>query len=319
MGSLELIENNLYTQTVDKDEKMDEIVDIPPEKAQSTPEGTTENLQALREGRGLSLSDIFSATRISVVNLTALENGDFKNLPPPIYTKSIISNYSRMVGIDEKPLLDQYERHIAATSKPAEASEVKNQWPERNLRYWLLYGSLAVAMTVGIIVLTVFFYHKGKPSNATAPVPVAQSAPATATVQPAGGQLPRANTLQTVVESPPAVGAAPTVPARPGPEQAAPNGSPSPVSEQKNRYSLTIKAHELTWIRIVEDKKSSSEALLKPGEQIERKAAEGFRLEIGNAGGVDVSFQQKPLGPLGKRGEVVVITLPAEKPGQIAN
>jgi hypothetical protein len=67
-------------------------------------------------------------------------------------------------------------------------------------------------------------------------------------------------------------------------------------------------------MRIVEDKKNSREVLLKPGEQIERRAMEGFRLEIGNAGGVELTFQQKHLGPLGRHGEVIAISLPMDNP-----
>ncbi|MGZ3580241.1 MAG: RodZ domain-containing protein [Syntrophales bacterium] len=49
--------------------------------------------------------------------------------------------------------------------------------------------------------------------------------------------------------------------------------------------------------------------LLQPGEKIEREASQ-FIIIVGNAGGIDITFQGKSLGNLGKEGEVVHITLP---------
>ncbi len=59
----------------------------------------------------------------------------------------------------------------------------------------------------------------------------------------------------------------------------------------------------------------SYQVLLKPGERIERTAADFFLLDIGNAGGVNLTFQGKPLGSLGKQGEVIHVRLP-ERPAE---
>ena len=273
---------------------MNDIKNITQTNTGSAPAETGEDLKALREVRGLSLNNIFDTTRISIFNLKALENGDFESLPPPIYTKSFISKYAKMIGIDEKPLLDRYEGYLATTSKPVETKEVRKPWPENSRRYLLLYGSLAVVIVVGIIVLTVFLYHGEKPPPPASPgeKPVVENAAPPA----ANSAAPTANLPQKTA----AVSSAPEK-----------NVSPSPDQIPKDKYHLIIVARELTWIRIVTDKKSSREVLLKPGEKIDQRASESFQLKIGNAGGVDLFFQEKPLGPPGKRGEVVVMSLPA--------
>ena len=278
---------------------MNDNNDISNAKMGSGPENIFENLKEQRESRGLSLHDIFAITRISIINLTALENGDFKSLPPPIYTRSFISKYVLAIGIDEKPLLDVYERYLATTSKPVKITEVRKPWPEDSRRYWLLYGSLSIVIAAGLIVLALFLYdHKDKPN-----------APSS---QPVSGHVA------------PSVSNRPEAPATFSQRKTAADSTPEkivqPSSDQglKNIFRLIIEARELTWIRIVKDKKDTSEILLRPGEKIEREASDSFLLDIGNAGGVDIYFQGRPLGALGKHGEVVHIRLPTEERGENA-
>ncbi len=279
-----------------------------------------ESLKSVREGRGLSLQDIFNTTRISLVNLAALEDEDFARLPPPIYTKDFISKYSRTVGIDEKPLLIRYDRYMTTLNRPAEPIEIKNHWPENRMRYWFLYGSLALVVAVGIIVLATFLNHGNRPAaspTVTAPPlppPPVETATAKAGTPTAVQNGPAPSAL------PPTTAAAKPAPARPPATVAAvvpisaANAVPPADTDKQYKYHLLIRATETTWMRIVEDKMNSREVLLKPGEQIERRAMEGFRLEIGNAGGIELIFQQKHLGPLGRHGEVIVVSLPRENP-----
>jgi len=50
--------------------------------------------------------------------------------------------------------------------------------------------------------------------------------------------------------------------------------------------------------------------MLKPGDKVEKTASESFQLDIGNAAGIDVIFQGKSLGSLGKQGQTLHIRLP---------
>lgn len=295
---------------------MNDNNDISYEKTGSGSENIFASFKEQRESRGLSLLDIFAATRISVNNLGALEDGDFKSLPPPVYTRSFITQYTRTIGIDEKPLLDIYDSYLAQVSKPVKITEVQKPWPEENRRYWLLYGGLAIAIAAGLIVLASFLYnHKGKPL-VTASLPVSEDiAPpvATKTEIPSSKpfQEPATLSLATKTEVPFAFSQTETT------TDSAPGKIVQPLPEQglKNIYRLIIEANELTWIRIETDEKEVSEILLRPGEKIERKASKSFLLDIGNAGGVSISFQGKALGALGKHGEVVHIRLPDQEQG----
>ncbi|MGZ6248241.1 MAG: DUF4115 domain-containing protein [Syntrophales bacterium] len=70
-----------------------------------------------------------------------------------------------------------------------------------------------------------------------------------------------------------------------------------------------MEARDVTWLRVTADNNPPYEILLQPGEKIEREASQ-FIIIVGNAGGIDIAFQGKSLGNLGKEGEVVHITLP---------
>lgn len=60
----------------------------------------------------------------------------------------------------------------------------------------------------------------------------------------------------------------------------------------------------------MDDGQSSSEVDLDQGETKTYKALKSFKLKLGNAGGVQVQFNGKPLGILGTTGQVVEIQLP---------
>jgi hypothetical protein len=80
--------------------------------------------------------------------------------------------------------------------------------------------------------------------------------------------------------------------------------------ESEETYHLIIEARELTWIRIKADHNQSSQMILKPGQKVERFASDRFVVDVGNAAGIDVTFQDRSMGNLGEQGQVVHLTLP---------
>jgi hypothetical protein len=76
-------------------------------------------------------------------------------------------------------------------------------------------------------------------------------------------------------------------------------------------YQIIMAARDLTWLRVTTDNKPPYEVLLQPGEKIERYASH-LVIDIGNAGGIDITFQGKSLGNLGERGQVVHLKLPQD-------
>lgn len=73
-----------------------------------------ETLVKLRRERGKTLVDMEGSTRIMGRALSALENGRWDELPAPVYVKGYIQNYASVLGVDPKPLLEEYERDTSA-------------------------------------------------------------------------------------------------------------------------------------------------------------------------------------------------------------
>lgn len=268
---------------------MDEKKEMKPDRA--SPQETILDLKAVRETRGLSLQAIFETTRVGIDNLTAVENSDYHRLPPPVYARNFIRKYAQAIGVDEKPILDRYKKHLESLNPPQEGTEVRKPWPEADRRYRFLFMSLAAVIVAGILVSALFLYDRaGQPPS---PAPAVEPPPAKVVPAPA-----------EAVSSPPAR----TTAAEPAPTSV--EKPILPPAAAGKMYHLIVEARELTWIRITEDRNPSYQALLKPGDKMERMASDFFRLDIGNAGGINLTFQGKPLGSLGKRGQIIHMRLP---------
>ena len=228
---------------------MDEKKDIPAEEKVPPPRETFPELKEMREARGLSLKDVFEMTRVSLINITAVENSDFDRLPPPVYARNFIRKYARAVGIDEKPILDRYEKHLESLKPPQEETEVRKPWPETGRRYRFLFMSLAAVIAAGILVSAIFLYDQGgKPPS---PTPAVESPPA------------------QVIPVPAQTTAVPDAPAQIMASKSAPTPAGKsilPPAAAGKIYHLVIEARELTWIRITEDRNPAYQALLKPGD-----------------------------------------------------
>jgi cytoskeleton protein RodZ len=268
------------------------------------------DLKAAREARGFSLNDVFYATRVSMINLTTLESWDFDRLPPPVYTRNFIRKYAQAIGVDEKPILNHYERHLEGLKPPREEEEIKKPWPKTGWRYFFLLGSLTIAIVAGILVYTLYvddqFSRLFPPSQSGESTPSAQVGPAPSLDPP-----PMSQTEPIPLPPPVVATTAAATMVIPVPE--VPATLPSSENVTKKALHLIIEAKELTWARITEDRNSPSQVILKPGDRIERRASDFFQLDIGNAGGINLIFQGKPLGSPGKRGQVIHIRLPEKE------
>jgi cytoskeleton protein RodZ len=281
---------------------MKEKEDLPEAgKTAELPIEPIEDLRAAREARGLSLKDVFQTTRVSLINLAAVENGEFDRLPPPVYAKNFIRKYAHTVGVNEKPILDRYERYLKSLKPRSNESKVQKPWPENNRRYPLLFLVLAAVIVAGILVYAFFLYDQSEKNLPSVP-PVMAPPEARTNPEPAPPASPPETSAPALTEG-----------SAPAPAETA--GKPAPAALEKMHH-LAIEARELTWIRITADRGAPYQALLRPGDKVERTAFDHFQLDIGNAGGLYVTFQGKPLGSLGKSGQVIHIRLPEKSAGE---
>lgn len=271
---------------------MDEKMAIPAAVGDS--QQTALDFKSLREAKGLSLRDIFKQTRVGLVYLAAVEKGDFSRLPPPVYARNFIRKYAQSVGVDEDPILTRYDKYLGNLQPSVIDAEVQQPWPESGGRNRFLFLSLTAVVIAGVLISVIFLYDRAdKPPLPSPAISTASPEPAIPTPAPAAADPP-ATAVANVA-----------MPASVLPETTVTHSTP----DGKTRR-LTIEAHELTWIRITEDRNPGYEVMLKPGDKIERTASDHFQLDIGNAGGVNLTFQGKPMGSLGNSGQPVHMRLP---------
>lgn len=161
---------------------------------------------ALRDERrraGRSLHDVEVATRIRGRLLEALENGDYDRLPSPAYVKGYVLSYARYLDIPTEPLLEMYEREMAA--KPPRESRLAI--PEAHLPKHeevhaipVRTGLVIAAVLVGIVLALWGVGRLVSGPKETGPAPLPTSA-TEATTQPAGGASSEP-TVPGVVDAP---------------------------------------------------------------------------------------------------------------------
>ena len=248
-------------------------------------------LKAVREAKGVSLKDIFLATRITTVNLDAIEGGHFHLLPEPVYARTFIKTYARFLNIDPNPILEHYDKYIQSLQAPAipenekDKQEKTDRQPAAGRNLIMRTSVLILVMVMALAVYYLIFHNDPAILRISQPQPAKVSQPVPA----------------PAVES-----------AKPAPSPVVEQQTAAPQKEAvpEKRYHLLINASEKTWLRIREDQKQPEEILLSRDQSIDRFATDSFTLDIGNAGGIELTFQGKSLGKMGKRGEVIHMRLP---------
>jgi cytoskeletal protein RodZ len=79
-----------------------------------------QTLRAAREGKRWDIARAERETRIRSRYLIALEVGDYRDLPDPVYSRGFVRNYAQYLGLDPDWCLDLYrlETHPGERAKP---------------------------------------------------------------------------------------------------------------------------------------------------------------------------------------------------------
>jgi cytoskeleton protein RodZ len=251
-----------------------------------------DKLRREREMRGITLAEMSESTKISTRHLESLEKEEFGSLPGGVFNKGFVRAYARFLGIDEDEAVADY----AAVANEAPAAEDKfpldiHEEPNRELNpkksnFPLIF---AIAALVGVLIgYTAWSRNKKlhptiqETVSAASAVTQEPAAPASPPQQPSpADQNAQAPTPKNVAVDAPA-------PAKIKPEQT---------------FSVLIKAKEDSWISVIADGKMVAQGVLSQNRHKLVRAAREITLRTGNAGGVEISHNGKPLGPIGSESE----------------
>ncbi len=262
-------------------------------------------LRQERERRNISLESVAKVTRITLQNLEALERDDFRLLPAPVFTRGFLRTYTAYLGIDPKEVLALYEAQVDFSLV---SPKMKIGPPPKKTRPLVKFALVLFILALAVGILFSSFYKKTPtpPPSPPLPVPEASSLPTPPDKTPPIEDLPspEKELLKT-----PAVSAPPPAP------------TPDLIEGEKKkerRHVLKIKATEVTWLSIQSDNQKEVSTLLQPQESSTWTARRQFKVTVGNAGGVEISFNGVPQGRLGDSGEVVHLLLPKEIKKKVA-
>jgi len=77
---------------------------------------TGSQLRAAREAQGLTLEQVFKATRIKVSFLEAIEANQFQALPGPVQARGFVRSYANFLGLDGEQLASALDADKSAKS-----------------------------------------------------------------------------------------------------------------------------------------------------------------------------------------------------------
>jgi transcriptional regulator with XRE-family HTH domain len=67
-------------------------------------------LRKVREQKGITLDKVSQDSKIVKRLLQAIENDDYRVLPPPVYLKGLIKKYAHYLHLDEEQVLEFYQK-----------------------------------------------------------------------------------------------------------------------------------------------------------------------------------------------------------------
>jgi cytoskeletal protein RodZ len=115
-------------------------------------------LRTAREARFIDLARVERDTKIRIRYLSALERGDYRDLPEPIYTRGFIRNYGLYLGLDPEYLLDLYRlERGGGTERPVMPSARRSRAARSRRSLVVSSGAVAAAiLTILVVALVVY-------------------------------------------------------------------------------------------------------------------------------------------------------------------
>lgn len=241
-------------------------------------------LREAREKRGVSLRQISSSTRISVMSLEALERSDLSRLPGGIFTRAFIRAYAEEVGLDPDRTIQEFIAELPpeAATATAHSAAVEDGEKLESDRKAVATALRLVLISLPIIGLVIYYGTYGPPAeHASSPEAVSGSpAPADTSVTPPPAAEPTA----------PQPNAAASVPA---------------AAPQASGLSMELMPKAPCWVSVNTDGEQAFSGLMKAGDRRVVTAKEQIALNVGDAGAFVYTLNGRPGKPLGAPGEVV--------------
>jgi len=122
--------------------------------------GLGERLVAAREAKGLTLEVVANKLRLSAATLQALESNRYEDLPEPIFVRGYLRAYARLLEMDQKVLVAEYNR-LVDTLGPVLTPTTRVRRQTR-AREQYIRGTIALFVVAMLLLLGSWWYSRLK-------------------------------------------------------------------------------------------------------------------------------------------------------------
>jgi cytoskeleton protein RodZ len=236
-------------------------------------------LRSVRERQGRAISDIAEELCLTQQYVKAIEQDDLKTLPGAFFYRNFVRQYAAILGMDPAQLRSQVDALTFAEETALIAIAAPSPLVIATNRRYFDHRSLGVSVAglAGVVLACSVFYAWWEKPRLVAKPPVIQTIP-----------VPVQQTA--------------AVPASPVPVVVS-----TPDAEIMNHVALNLSATEKTWLSISSGGKQIFSGILEPSQTKTVTGLDMAQMKVGNAGGIEVQLNGKPIGPIGPRGQVRVV------------
>jgi cytoskeletal protein RodZ len=121
-----------------------------------------EVLRTAREAKFIDLARVERDTKIRVRYLSALERGDYRELPPPVYTKGFLRNYGLYLELDPEYLIDLYRLESGLGFDRPSMSMRPRPMAARQGRSLVVTSGVVAAVILTVLVVAFIVYIVGE-------------------------------------------------------------------------------------------------------------------------------------------------------------
>lgn len=109
-----------------------------------------ERLRKVREEAGVTLQEAADDTSIRLAYLEALENGNFQDLPGPVYIENFLKRYAEYLKVSPDFVIDLYKHQVQKAVK----NKYRTKWPLSDSRpRAIITPRILKLVGIGLIVL----------------------------------------------------------------------------------------------------------------------------------------------------------------------
>jgi cytoskeleton protein RodZ len=275
-------------------------------------------LGEIRQDQSRSLEEIAARTYIPLRLLRAIEAGQSQSLPEPVFVQGFIRRYADALGLDGWEIAQQFpvnntaahpdakpdyidESLAQSTSEPivVDAPLPKGFSMRRSRRSGVPYWGLGLGLVLlgGLLYLLL-----SRPDSQ--PTTVADQSPSPVDAEPPAAPSPSPAT--STVTTAPSPSPSPNQPSSVQSPVAAPSPTlqPSPAQSPAAPVTVAVNLTDDSWIQVIVDGQVALEETLPRGTRRSWNGREAVTIVAGNAGAVQVAFNNATAERMGAPGAV---------------